>query len=208
MKTLNRLYRYTTLPVLLDMLKRKKLVLLDPVSWEDRNDAELLLEYKRRKKLKSLFALCLSCGDETIHHWKTFSDGIGGCRIGFDAGRLVSLLQPVHGIRFGPVHYKKLHEVKNDSIDPNDIPFTKRWPYRCEEEFRIIWESTSRTQGFEIDFDLKIIRAITINQRMPEQIYATIREELRGAFKNPEKRISHSTLFQNRIWINKFKDHS
>ena len=41
---MKRLNRYTTLPVLLDMLKRKRLVLLDPASREDKNDSEILLE--------------------------------------------------------------------------------------------------------------------------------------------------------------------
>ena len=35
-----KLNRFTTLPVLLDLLKRKRLVLLDPAVWEDKNDSE------------------------------------------------------------------------------------------------------------------------------------------------------------------------
>jgi hypothetical protein len=55
-----KLNRYTTLPVLLDLLKRQRLVLLDPKSWEDRNDAGVMREYKKRKKARRLFALCFS----------------------------------------------------------------------------------------------------------------------------------------------------
>jgi hypothetical protein len=205
MNRMIRLNRYTTLPVLLDMLKRRKLVLLDPASWEDRNDAELLIEYKKRKKLKSLLALCLSYGDETIHHWKTFADGISGCCIEFDAKKLISLLKPISGVRFGPIVYRKLHEVKNNAITVGRIPFTKRWPYRCEEEFRILWEHDAPVETFEIPFDLRIIRKITINQRMPKPVYFTIREELRGVFKDPEQRINRSTIYQNQIWIDKFR---
>jgi hypothetical protein len=93
MKTeLKKLNRFTTLPVLLDLLKRKRLVLLNPATWEDKNDSEILKEYKRRKNLPNLFALCFSYGDETIHHWKTFADGISGCCIEFDAPKLIAAL--------------------------------------------------------------------------------------------------------------------
>jgi hypothetical protein len=203
---LKRLNRYTTLPVLLDMLKRRKLVLLDPTSWEDKNDSEILLEYKRRRKLQALFALCFSLGDETIHHWKAFADGISGCCVEFDAERLIALLRPLDGVRFGPVVYRKLKDLKDGSVSVRKIPFTKRWPYRCEEEFRVIWESHAKASSYEIDFDLRMINKITISQRMPEQIYSTIREYLRAVFRNPDQRINRSTIYQNRIWIGKFQN--
>ncbi len=201
----DRLNRYTTLPVLLDMLKRRKLVLLDSVSWEDKNDSEIMLEYKNRKDLKSLFALCFSQGDETIHHWKSFADGISGCCIEFDSKKLISLLKTLDDVRFGPVVYRKMKDLRDGTITVKSIPFTKRWPYRCEEEFRIIWESRTQAPCYEIDFDLKLIRKITISQRMPAQVYSTIREYLRSAFRNPDQRINRSTLYQNPIWIKKFK---
>jgi len=202
---MNRLSRYTTLPVLLDMLKRKKLVLLDPATWEDKNDSEILLCYKERKGFQNLFALCFSYGDETIHHWKTFANGISGCCIEFDADKLIEVLKTHPGVRYGAVKYKKIKELRDATIDIDAIPFTKRWPYRCEEEFRIIWEGNSSEFCYEIPFDLKIIVKVTINQQMPEQIYETIRESLRDAFSHPEKRINRSTLYHNQVWINKFK---
>lgn len=205
MKHTRRLNRYTSLPVLLDMLKRKKLVLLDPGAWEDKNDSEIMLEYKKRKNLRALFALCLSYGDETIHHWKTFADGISGCCIEFDSIRLSSHLKTLEGVRFGPVTYKKLKDLHGKPISTNRIPFTKRWPYRCEEEFRVIWESSIDAPGYEIDFDLTLISKITISQRMPKQIYTTIRNYLRHAFQDPEKRINRSTLYENHNWIEHFR---
>ncbi len=55
---ITRLNRFTTLPVLLDLLERKKLVLLDPKSWDDKNDTEVILAYKKKAKIENLFALC------------------------------------------------------------------------------------------------------------------------------------------------------
>jgi hypothetical protein len=203
---MKKLNRYTTLPVLMDMLERKRLVLLDPLSWEDKNDLEILLEYKRRKHLQKLFALCFSYGDETIHHWKTFADGISGCCVEFDPEKLTALLKARPRVRYGKVRYKKLRDLKDATIEVDQIPFTKRWPYRCEEEFRVIWGGRTQRDCHEIPFDLRMITRITISQRMPQQVYETIRDYLREVFPRPEQRINRSTLYQNQVWINKFKE--
>jgi len=129
-KVISHLNCYTTLPVLLDMLKRRKLVLLEPDTWEDKNDSAIMAEYKRRRGVNRLFALCFSSGDETVHHWKAFANGTSGCCIEFDMKQMNALLQTHPDIRHGPVVYKKLREVTDQSISTSDIPFTKRWPYR------------------------------------------------------------------------------
>jgi len=208
-KQTKHLNRYTTLPVLIDLLRRKKLVLLSPDKWDDRNDAEVMLEYKKRKKLKHLYAVCFSEGEETIHHWTAYSNGSGGCCIQFDGEQLLSAVQKLDGIRMGSVKYKKIKDLRTAVIKVDYMPFTKRWPYRCEEEYRIIFESTddTATSGgfFDIDISLRTISKITINQRMPEQVYQTIKEYLRQEFKNPAQRINRSTLYENKLWISKFK---
>ncbi|MCO6149264.1 hypothetical protein [Flavobacterium sp. NRK1] len=203
--TISRLNRYTTLPILLDMLERKKLTLLNPILWEDRNDAEIILEYKNRKGVDNLFALCFSHNDETLHHWKTYSNGPSGCVIEFDAKKLFAILNKIPGLKHGVVDYKKLPEIEKTKVEINAMPFTKRWPYRVEEEYRIIYETNEKMDFFEIDIPLNIIRKVTISQQMPQQIYNTIKEHLKGTSKNPDGRISRSTLYENKRWINGFK---
>jgi hypothetical protein len=206
-ETIKKLNRFTTLPVLLDLLQRKKLTLLDPKLWDDRNDSEVILEYKARKKIKNLFAVCLSCGDETVHHWKTFSNGNSGCVIEFNAPKLFKIINKIENLRHKRVVYKKLSEIedKNTQLDIEQMPFTKRWPYRCEEEYRIIVETNSKETFFEIDIPLDIINKITISQQMPEPIYATIKSYLKDLNGTAESRISRSTLYENKRWINRFK---
>lgn len=60
--------RYTTLPFLLDILHEKRLPLLDPASWEDKNDSYYLELYKSGKRLKSVLAICFAEAQETYHH--------------------------------------------------------------------------------------------------------------------------------------------
>lgn len=202
---IERLNRYTTLPVLLDLLKRKKLVLLDPSTWDDKNDSEIIREYAKRNKAPKIFAICFSYGLETIHHWKTYADGISGCCIEFDATALIKILEKYKGIRHGKVIYKKLWEIEETSkIQTRRIPFTKRWPYRCEEEYRVLWEGDTSSTTFEIDIPLNIIRKVTINQNMPNQVYESIKKLLKNE-TNSVNRVNRSTLYENKRWINCFK---
>jgi hypothetical protein len=151
--------------------------------------------------------LCLSYGDETIHHWKTYSNGTSGCLIEFDATKLFGMLNQIPNLIHRKVVYKKLSEIetKNSIIDVDEIPFLKRWPYRCEEEYRIIVTSEKEEKFFDIDIDLSIIKKITISQQMPDQIYDTIKDYLKGLRGDPSSRINRSTLYSNYKWINRFK---
>ncbi len=46
------------------------------------------------------------------------------------------------------------------------------------------------------------IRSITLSQSMPESVFKSINTQLGPKLG---KRISRSTLFENKVWINKFK---
>ncbi|MEN5435772.1 hypothetical protein ABE545_19205 [Sphingobacterium faecium] len=91
-------------------------------------------------------------------------------------------------------------------MDTEEIPFTKRWPYRCEEEYRIIVENNDDNLSlFEIEVPLSIINKITISQQMPKQIYETIKANLNKVEGHESKRINRSTLYENARWLRKFK---
>lgn len=204
---MKRLKRYTTLPILLDYLERKKLVLLDPSKWEDKNDSEVIGSYKKKAKIKNLLALCFSYDDiETIHHWKTYANGTAGCCIEFDANMLLDIFEKTRGLRHQKVEYKKINELDKSIVFPiEQMPFVKRKAYECEKEYRIIWEGEEMQEFFEIDFPLDSINKITFSQQMPKKVFDTIKNMLRATFNNPQKKIYKSTLYENKTWINYFK---
>jgi len=186
------------------MIRRQRLVLMDPSLWEDKNDSELMLEYKRQKKVKKLFAICFCCGGETIHHWNAFS-GANGCCIEFDRELLIRRLHKLPGVRYDDVTYKEIEDIDPNRIETRCIPFTKRWPYKCEKEFRIIWEGNTNQACHEIPIDYDMIRKITISQKVQGSVFATIRDYLRDVLCRPSITINHSTIYRNRKWIDKFK---
>lgn len=96
---------------------------------------------------------------------ENISNGTSGCVIEFDATKLFAIINKVPDLRHQKVIYKKLLEIeaKDATIDIDAIPFTKRWPYRCEEAYRIIVENNSGETFFEIDILLDIIKKVTIS---------------------------------------------
>jgi hypothetical protein len=215
----NKLNRFTTLPVLLDLLIKKRLVFSDPKFWDDKNDTELLEIYRKRKKsepsqsepAKKLLALCFLRQHETIHHWKTFANGICGCCIEFDKAILTKLLSDHKSkyeyLRFGSVVYKKLKDVNDGAIDDcvDMLPFIKRWPYRFEKEFRVIWEGETDCHEIKIP-DLSVITRITLSPIMPKPLFETIKKYLRSLGVPSETVINPSTIYENqKEWICKFK---
>ena len=200
------LSRYTTLPVLLDILERSSITLLPPETWADRNDREVMLDYKSRQNLTCLLALCFSMGDETIHHWSAFASGSAGCRIDFHMPTLISTIADKNGIRHGKVIYKKINKLRAGDLANEKRPFIKRWPYRIEQEYRIIFESSDKADAghkeLPVSISMDCIRSITLNQETPESVFKSVKAQL-GV--KSDKRISRSTLFENKAWIKKFK---
>jgi hypothetical protein len=204
----NTLNRFTTLPVLLDMLENRHLVFSDPKFWDDENDTELLKIYQKAKGKKKILALCFLKDHETIHHWKAFADGISGCCIEFDKAKLTELLsaRKSDGVRYGSVIYKRIEDACDGSIDDcrEMIPFIKRWPYRFEKEFRAIWEGDKGYYKIE-NVDLTIITKITLSPTIPKPVFNTVKKLFRKDFEILKGiEINHSTVYRNSDWIKKF----
>lgn len=195
------LRRYTNLAATIHMLRSREITLLSPATWDDRNDAYFMAEYKRRKNLKSLFALCFANCDETYHHWRVFSHGSDGVRIEFDKTILMKSFTDDRIIA-RDVSYKKIEELKVDTrFAVDDLPFLKRQGFRDEVEFRVIYQNDSRvlfTKSFE--FDLAAVRRITLSpwivKSLSDSVIATLRQ-----IKGCEKlKIYRSTLVDNEQW--------
>jgi hypothetical protein len=201
-----KLNRFTTLPILLDLLRRKKLVLRDPSTWEDKNDVKVMLEYKKRKRIPKLFAACFCIGSETIHHWKTYADGIHGCCIEFNKTKLLACFHGLEDkVRWDNVIYKTREKVEAGAVKLDDYPFVKRWPYRFEKEFRILWQGSQKGKSVDLDINLNSISRITLSQAMPNDVYTSIKELLRINTNGQPIEINRSTLFENSRWIKAFR---
>ena len=163
------LRRYTELPFLIHFLKTKQLTLLDPDSWDDTNDSFLVEEYRKRKKLKSVLALCFAEAPETYHHWRVFSGDIAGVCIVFHKGKLRAWTKNNPGLKFGKIDYITLQSFDEKNLNVDNLPFIKRYPFIDEKEYRILYEDSDTSYTVkDFDIDLTVIKKIIIGPWLPK----------------------------------------
>jgi hypothetical protein len=204
-----KLNRFTTIPFLIDLLKRKKLTLLNPTYWEDYNDRATIKAYQERLKKESIYALCLTHQNETIHHWNAFANGTSGCCIEFSPEKLFDILSKTKEVIHGKVEYIKIKDLPSQEFETAKLPYLKREPYKPENEYRIIALSDeSQKASFDILIDLSVIRRITISNKIPESVFESTKEMLLQIAPELKNKIFHSTLYNNSNWIKHFKSNA
>lgn len=192
--------RYTNLPALLYVLREKKITLLDPETWDDKNDSHYMSIYRERKSLKSLLALCFTQVSETYHHWRVFADGSAGVCIRFDRDKLVAALQKQPGLTTNDVRYLTLEEMRKKKLKVAELPFLKRYPYEDEREFRAIYESTKRqAKSLDIAIPLACIDRVILSPWMPRALKAHVKETLRNISGFESLDVVQSSLISNEL---------
>ncbi|MCD0422890.1 DUF2971 domain-containing protein [Rubrivivax sp. JA1024] len=200
-KTPTYLRRYTDLPALLHLLSSQEITLLDPKTWDDKNDSYFMSIYKEKKKLQTVLALCFSQAPETYHHWRVFSSGPAGVCIVFDRQSLLDDLNKEAGVTTGPIEYLLLTEARKRTFLVNDLPFLKRSGYKPENEYRAVYTSSSKTlQSLSIKIRLTSIRSISLSPWMHTSLSETTSSAIRSIKGCTNMRVSRSTLISNEQW--------
>ena len=195
------LRRYTNLPALIYLLKKKQISLLDPTSWDDSNDSHYLSVYKSRKELKTLLALCFTQVDETYHHWRVFADGSSGICIKFKRAELISSVEKCDGIRTGEVEYLTLKKARKRKPTIDELPFVKRHAFEDEDEFRVIFESTNSIPAKkDISIPLTSIEKLTLSPWAHPDLAKHVKELLKSISGCKNLKIVRSTLIGNNEW--------
>lgn len=201
---LPKLNRYTTLPIALDMLTKKRMTLLSPETWEDWNDAYYLERYRQESKFRSVLAICFSMASETFHHWRIFSHGVSGVCIEFNKAMLLQSVNGIKGFRNSEVTYNYIPILSGRN--PPDIerwPFMKRHPFKAEEEFRIIYESRTESIRFKhVDLDLSAIKTITLSPWIPESVGESVVSLIKSIDGCEHLNVNRSSLLDNAAWRN------
>ena len=174
---------FTTLPFLWNMIDTSSLFLTEPSNWTDKNDVcsvkrfmELKYPCHAEEKLKhKFFAMCLLGGGETNHHWDIFAQGPSGCCIKFDGEKFWAWYSKLQSnARFGTLAFRKVdYRLHKELTKPNrrkgqkaptlaDLPFIKRNVYSGEKEWRLVWHGRSTDSVRALEFDLTMIKKITL----------------------------------------------
>ncbi len=195
------LRRYTSLPFLLDLLFKQRLALLDPATWDDRNDAFFMEMYKKSKGLKTLLAVCFAEAQETYHHWKVYSGNASGVCIEFDKDRLREKLIRNNEFRCEAINYLAYRgELRSEA----ELPFTKRVAFKGEDEFRIIYENMNEEIKIKyLSITPEDILQIVINPWVNKSVYDSITSIIRKVDGFENTRIRKSSILENEKWKEK-----
>ncbi len=200
-KTPLRLRKYTSLAVAIDLLRNRRLALVDPRNWVDRNDIAYLQEYKRRKALKSLVVTCFTTKAEQYHHWKSFADGTDGVCIQFHGKALIDHVARQSGFRCGLVAYKRNNTADDWNPKTSEIPFLKRLAYRDEGEYRILFEDKESVLEIkDLTIDLDCVSRIVISPRLAKGLFQAVKDQLASISTAPRIPIQQSSILDSALW--------
>lgn len=196
------LRRYTDVTSLLHILNHKEITLLDPNTWEDKNDSRFMEIYKDKEGIKSILALCFTDAPETYHHWKVFAPGNAGVCIRFKKSEFLNCIDSVANITHKKVVYKKIDNLKKISPTTQDLPFLKRFPFRDEEEYRIIYICKNKSQKFKnLKIDINSISRIILSPWLHKTLANTLKKTLKSIDGCQDISISTTTLNESKSWI-------
>jgi hypothetical protein len=196
------LRRYTDLAATIDLLTNRRIVLLDPALWDDKNDSYFLQRYRAMTGAKSVLALCMTSVGETYHHWRVFcGNGNSGVCIEFDRKSLIEVVGTVAEVRRRAVRYLTLNKIAVAELELEDLPFIKRWPFRHELEYRLIYVSrTVEESAHPVAIPLSVIRRITLSPWLPEELFKATRMVLQNISGCADVPITRSRLISNTDW--------
>lgn len=199
METLLR--RYTELPYVIDYLHTETLALLNPASWDDRNDSFYIDEYARRANVRSVYALCLASCAETYHHWRVFSHGSGGACIQFKPEEFFGAIEKVDGLQAKEVQYKTINDLRLRCPNLDELPFLKRYAFQHEGEFRIFYATkVEGPQIHRIPMPRSAVDRIILSPWLPEAVAKQVKQTLKAIPGCSNVKIYRSTLIENESW--------
>lgn len=131
-----------------------------------------------------------------------------GVRIRFDRSKLIEALANYRGmVRWDPVDYlthaqlEALATKRNAAGAIERLPFIKRYGFRDELEFRILFESTKRQlPTIEIPIPIACINRIIFSYKLNYRDYRAIRDALRSMDGCAGLDIRRSNLTESKTW--------
>lgn len=192
--------RYTNLASALHILRARSITLLAPDSWDDRNDRALMAAYKRKKKFRTVLALCFSQAAETYHHWKVFAPGSDGVFVEFKKQLLLETIKSPN-IESKSIEYVSLANLRDDPPSLNSLPFSKRLAYQDEDEFRIVY--TSKTEALDtksLDITIEAVESIMVNPWLPEPLVETVRHVIKSVHGCEKLEVTQSKVTDSPAW--------
>jgi len=194
--------RYISISATLHLLRTGELFLLDPQTWDDRNDRYFMSLYKAARQRQSLYALCGTLANETYHHWRVFTGSSDGACLEIHRLPFEAHLRTLDGVRFGPMEYLDLKEMEQlGPTDADRLPFLKRLGFKAENEYRVIADSNEpQAPAMTIPVDLSWVGRVHINPWLPQTLADSVKATLRSIPGCEKLSVTRSALIENTRW--------
>jgi len=195
------LRRYTEIPFLLESLHSKEISLLNPSSWDDKNDIHYLANYAEKMNFESIYALCMTEAKETYHHWKIFSHGSSGICVEFYKDLFIEYIEENIEVKADSVDYRAIKTLKTTTLKIDELPFVKRQAFRDEKEYRLfVGTKENQKQVYKIDFPIDAVKKIILSPWLPKTTAKIIRETITQIPGCENIKVTKSTLVDNKLW--------
>ncbi|MBC7986118.1 MAG: DUF2971 domain-containing protein [Sphingomonadaceae bacterium] len=201
MESSDILRRYTSLPVLIDMLVRNAATLLSYQHWIDDNDRRALQLYQDTLRYGFVGAMCLTQSAETFHHWSIFAPGDAGVCIVFDRKALTEHFRDRPHFMTRSVEYVLLDRI--GAVNAEDIhllPFLKRYGFRDEREFRIVGFAPDEAAAMGFEVRPALIRRVVFSPFVHPNLVNSARIALHAIPGWQGLEIGRSNLTNNETW--------
>ena len=108
-------------------------------------------------------------------------------------------------IRTGKVEYPEVKALEaranNGTLSKEDLPFIKRYPYRGEEEFRIIFESDeTEVLSHDIDIDVSCIKSVSLSPWVHKSLRAKTKELIKKIDGCSNIKVVEATITDHDNW--------
>lgn len=195
------LYRIMPVQRVKELFDDGELVFLKPEAWKDPFENYLSKvsfvdaegEAHHIDYLNKVYGQCYSLGTETSLMWDAYTPKSDGVRIKIEKGKLIDFLKaqrqyPAGNFRYGKVVYRRYGDFisrlkddkaliklyKNQSSKLLDYFFEKRYEYRDEREFRIMYDANNDNQPhgklLKINIPvLDLIHSVRFDPKMPQE---------------------------------------
>lgn len=199
------LYRYTQLRHALTLLRTKRIAMREPSGWEDKNDQTVIDMYRARRGSELVRVLCMTSTPDTYHHWKLYGKDNSAVAIVFNRTILNEWAKRITGLQLRSVRYVKLNDIDDEHIELHDLPFIKRWGYRSEKEWRLLYEARNPNLFSELDLPVDALMRVVINPWVSGDELRAIEVKLRSAWGSDELSISQTQMIDCKRWQDKLQ---
>lgn len=185
-------YRYVPIHRMLELLRKQQIAFVNPKKWSDPFDNFLFRALDKSEArdsfLDALYVLCFTLNPHSQAYWQNYSTDGWAARLEIRTREFFQcLLQSTDDIWLGRIKYIAESELrarlrskkglKASLLEkaPNrtfiDFFHLKRWPFKYEEEVRVMIHSTKLKEGIKkLDIEpSKVINSIRLDPRMSSE---------------------------------------